>query len=269
MSGHGRKAARHTADVIPVYVPDPAAIPPVLVTTWQDLIARYQEKFTPAVAGVYSCAEYNIAKQILSEDVGGWHARLCNLYKRVYPGQEVNNNLLLLEEFFTQLINKEVGNFVFKRDPETFAEALALAQIKAATDVTFKSASRGASIHAFTNPSKNGVNFANRERGGGHGRRGKSGGCPEKREGEEGKCWICNSTSHQRAECPVWIKAMTFARKETAVAPPPTNKQKAEAVAQAVAKQTTAAAPPAAKDPLCPLWPPPRSLAQRSLLTGA
>jgi hypothetical protein len=33
------KAARHTADVIPVYVADLAANPPVQITTWQDLIA--------------------------------------------------------------------------------------------------------------------------------------------------------------------------------------------------------------------------------------
>jgi hypothetical protein len=65
------KAARHTADVVPVYVADPAANLPVQVTTWQDLIARYQEKFMPAAAGVYSPAEYNIAKQFSSEDVGG------------------------------------------------------------------------------------------------------------------------------------------------------------------------------------------------------
>jgi hypothetical protein len=65
------KAARHTADVVPVYDTDLAANPPVQVTTWQDLITRYQEKFMPAAAGVYSRAEYNIAKQISSEDVGG------------------------------------------------------------------------------------------------------------------------------------------------------------------------------------------------------
>jgi hypothetical protein len=62
------------------------------MTTWQDLIARYQEKFMPAAAGVYSHAEYNIAKQILSEDVRGWHARLRDLYKRAYPGKEVDRN---------------------------------------------------------------------------------------------------------------------------------------------------------------------------------
>jgi hypothetical protein len=64
------KAARHTADVVPVYVSDLAANPPVQVTTWQDLIARYQDKLMPPAAGVYSRAEYNIAKQISSEDVG-------------------------------------------------------------------------------------------------------------------------------------------------------------------------------------------------------
>jgi hypothetical protein len=77
------KAARYTADVVPVYVADLATNPPVQITTWQDLIARYQEKFMPAAAGVYSRAEYNIAKQISSEDVRGWHARLRDLYKRV------------------------------------------------------------------------------------------------------------------------------------------------------------------------------------------
>jgi hypothetical protein len=115
-----KKAARHTADVVPVYVANPAANPPVQITTWQDLIARYQEKFMPAAAGVYSRAEYNIAKQISSEDVRGWHACLCNLYNRAYPGKEVNINLPLIEKFVTQLINKEVGKFVFERDPATF-----------------------------------------------------------------------------------------------------------------------------------------------------
>jgi hypothetical protein len=75
---------------------------------------RCQEKFMPAAAGVYSHAEYNIAKQILSEDVGGWNASLHDLYNRAYPGQEVDNNLPLIKKFVTQLINKEVGKFVFK-----------------------------------------------------------------------------------------------------------------------------------------------------------
>jgi hypothetical protein len=122
-------------------------------------MARYQLKFIPAAAGVYSRAEYNIVKQILSEDVRGWHACLRNLYNRAYPGEEVYNNLPLIEKFVTQLINKEVGKFVFERDPATFAEALALARTKTASDVTFKTASR-ASIHAFVNPSDNGVNYS-------------------------------------------------------------------------------------------------------------
>jgi hypothetical protein len=39
-----QKASRHTADVILVYVTDLAANPPVQITTWLDLIARYQER---------------------------------------------------------------------------------------------------------------------------------------------------------------------------------------------------------------------------------
>jgi hypothetical protein len=166
------KASRHTDDGVPVYVPDLAANPPVQITIWQALISRYQEKFMLAAAGVYSRAEYNIAKQISSEDVGGWHARLRDLYNRAYPGEEVDNNLPLIEKFVTQLINKEVFKFVFERDPATFPGALALAQTKTATDETFKTASR-ASIHAFANPSSatsdNGVNYSGRGRGGGHG----------------------------------------------------------------------------------------------------
>jgi hypothetical protein len=50
---------------------------------------------------------------------------------------------------------------------------------------------------------------------------------------------------------------MTFAKKEQALAPPPTDEREAEAEAQAVAEQTAAAAPPAAVDSLCPLSPPP------------
>jgi hypothetical protein len=174
----------------------------------------------PAAAGVYSRAEYNIAKQISSEDVRGWHAGLHDLYNRAYPGEEVDNILPLIEKFVTQLINKEVGKFVFERDPATFARALALAQTKTATDVTFKTASR-ASIHAFANPSDNGVNYSGvnysgKGRGGGRGGRRK--GCssrPERREGEAGKCWIFNSSSRQKSACPVWDKALTLAQKES------------------------------------------------------
>jgi hypothetical protein len=172
----------------------------------------------PAAAGVYSRAEYNIAKQISLEDVRGWHACFCDLYNHAYPGEEVDNNLPLIEKFVTQLINKEVGKFMFERDPATFAGALALAQTKTATDVTFKTASR-ASIHAFANPlsamADNGVNYMGKGRGSGRGGHGKGGGSrPERREGEAGKCWICDSSSHQKTACPVWDKALTLARKE-------------------------------------------------------
>jgi hypothetical protein len=115
-------------------------------------------------------------------------------------------------------MNKEVGKFVFERDPATFAGALALAQTKTSTDVTFKTASR-AGIHAFANPSSamadNGVNYSGEGRGSGRGGRGRGGGSrPERREGESGKCWICDSSSHQKSACPVWDKALTLARRE-------------------------------------------------------
>jgi hypothetical protein len=108
---------------------------------------------------------------------------------------------------------------VFKRDPATFAAALALAQTKTATNVTFKTPSR-ANIHAFANPSAtmahNGVNYSGRGRGSGRGTRGKGGSSrPERREGEAGKCWICDSSSHQKSACPVWDKALTLARMES------------------------------------------------------
>jgi hypothetical protein len=214
------KAARHMADIVPVYVADLAVNPPVQITTWQDLIARYQEKFMPAAAGVYSRAEYNIAKQILSKDVGGWNACLRDLYNRMYPGKEVYNNLPLIEKFVTQTINKEVGKFASERDPATFAGALALAQTKTATDMTFKTASR-ATIHAFTNPSSamadngvnySGVNYLGKRHHGGRGGRGNGGcSCPERREQKAGKCWICNSSSHQKSACPVWDNALMLA----------------------------------------------------------
>jgi hypothetical protein len=106
------KAAPHKADIVPVYVyvANPAAKHPVQITTWQDLIARYEEKFTPAAAGLYFRAEYNIAKQIR-------HRRMACLFSQpLQPRvtrQEVDNNLPLIEKFVTQLINKEVGKFVW------------------------------------------------------------------------------------------------------------------------------------------------------------
>jgi hypothetical protein len=258
-----KKEARHTADVVHVYVPDLAAIPPVLVTTWQDLIARYQEKFMPAAAGVYSRAEYNIAKQILSEDVGGWHARLC-LYNQAYLGQEVDNNLPLIEKFVTQLINKEVGKFVFVRDPGTFAGALALAQTKTATDVTFKSASHGASIHALANQSEKASTIrvedavADEE-----GAKRAAAALKGETEKQASAGSVTPSlTNAPSARC--GLRQWRLPGRKRAVAPPPTDEQEAEAVAQAVAEQTTAAALLASVAPFCPLLPlPPLSRAEK------
>jgi hypothetical protein len=79
--------------------------------------------------------------------------------------------------------------------------------------------SRFITTHAFINPSaaiaENGVNYSGRGRGGGRGTRGRScNGRSERRDGETGKCWICDSSSHQKSACPVWDKALTLARKE-------------------------------------------------------
>jgi hypothetical protein len=83
----------------------------------------------------------------------------------------------------------------------------------------FKTASR-TNIHAFANPSATmadkGVNYSGRGRGSGCGTRGKGGSSrPERREGEAGKCWVCDSSSHQMSACPVWDKALTLVWKES------------------------------------------------------
>jgi hypothetical protein len=108
---------------------------------------------------------------------------------------------------------------VFERDPAIFAGALALAQTKTATDVTFKTASC-AGIHAFENPlsamADNGVNYSGKGQGGGRGGLGRGGSSrPERREGDSGKCWICDSSSHKKSACPVLDKALTLAQKES------------------------------------------------------
>jgi hypothetical protein len=62
----------------------------------------------------------------------------------------------------------------------------------------------------------NGVNYSGRGRGSSRGTRRKGGSSrPERREGETGKCWVCDSFSHQKSACPVWDKALTLARKES------------------------------------------------------
>jgi hypothetical protein len=146
------KAARHTADVVPVYIADLAAILPVLEGSHCEVPGEVH-------AGCRRSVLPRRVQHCKADFVGRC---LRNLYNRAYPGKEVDNNLPLIKKFVTQLINKEVGKFVFEREPQTFAGA----QTKTATDMTFKSASR-ASIHAFANPSENGINYSGRGPGGG------------------------------------------------------------------------------------------------------
>jgi hypothetical protein len=96
--------------------------------------------------------------------------------------------------------------------------AAALAQILADVQQQHPSvAAAGAPLHECAG-CDNGVNYSGRGRGGGRGTRGRSGnGRSERREGETDKCWICDSSSHQKSACPVWDKALTLAPKESGV----------------------------------------------------
>jgi hypothetical protein len=128
------KASRHTADAVLIHVADPTTSHPSVVTAWEDLSDQYQEEFMPVAAEMYSRGVPRSQADLLL-GCGWMHAQLAiSTIVRipcVYqppPHQEV----------VTQLLNKEVGRFLYKGSLATFAQAPALAQTKTTTNVTFK-----------------------------------------------------------------------------------------------------------------------------------
>ena len=87
----------------------------------------YQERFVPAARSQMLRAQFAHIKQQPNESVQSLHSRMRVLYLLAYPDAEDQSRVFLVERFIAALSNRDVQNFVRRRKPKTFEEALEVA----------------------------------------------------------------------------------------------------------------------------------------------
>jgi len=178
------EAARSTQDLIPEDFANMAA-----------MLTAFEARFVPAADTKLSRAQFESARQLPNELMTAWHSRLRELYIRAFPGQDVENSSLLIDQFVKRLYDRKVAEWVINASPATYAQALATAQNVVAnqmflngskTDGTPQGAGRGG-IHAFQEKME--VDELGNEE------------FEVNLMSASATCWFCKKTGHIRDDC--------------------------------------------------------------------
>ena len=95
--------------------------------TLEEFLNSYQARFLPAARSQMLRAQFAHIRQQPNESVQSLHSRMRVLYLLAFPDKEDQSRVLLIERFISALNNRDVQNFVRRRKPRTFAEALTIA----------------------------------------------------------------------------------------------------------------------------------------------
>ena len=95
--------------------------------TLEDFLNLYQARFLPAARSQMLRAQFDHVRQQPNESIQSLHSRMRVLYLLAYPDEEDQSRVMLVERFISALNNRDVQNFVRRRKPKTFNEALTVA----------------------------------------------------------------------------------------------------------------------------------------------
>ena len=95
--------------------------------TIEDFLNLYQARFLPAARSQMLRAQFAHVRQQPNESVQSLHSRMRVLYLLAYPDPEDQSRVMLIERFISALNNRDVQNFVRRRKPESFEDALTIA----------------------------------------------------------------------------------------------------------------------------------------------
>jgi hypothetical protein len=166
------------------------------------LLEAVEEIFLPAAQSQLALGAFEVAQQVEGEPVMEWHARIRELFMRAYPGEDPNGSRNLTKTFSLGLAAEDVQEWVWEMQPNTFQEALVLANNKAAAMAMVAQArtarSSGKSqlakqqfkLSALTGqPSQGKGSFV---------------------KGGPRTCFFCKEAGHFQRECPLLKKAVKY-----------------------------------------------------------
>ena len=172
------KAALATLDINPRQRVDGVDI------TFTQLLALFEARFLPGSASQMARIRFDAARQGPNEAVLEFHSRLRALHNKAYPN--ANDDVNLIRKFTMGLRRKELRMQVMRSNPDTYANALELAQNEASVLQMVKVTELGASL---TNEEPMEI------------------GSLEEPQQRTGDCHFCESNGHWKRDCPLWKKA--------------------------------------------------------------
>ena len=172
------KAALATLDINPRQRVDGVDI------TFTQLLALFEARFLPGSASQMARIRFDAARQGPNEAVLEFHSRLRALHNKAYPN--ANDDVNLIRKFTMGLRRKELRMQVMRSNPDTYANALELAQNEASVLQMVKVTELGASL---TNEEPMDI------------------GSLEEPQQRTGDCHFCESNGHWKRDCPLWKKA--------------------------------------------------------------
>jgi hypothetical protein len=84
-----------------------------------DMLNLYESRFLLAAAGQLSPAQFQTAAQMEGEPIAVWHARLRTIFKRAFPGENIQGSRLLINKFVLKLADSNIRQSILAHEAGT------------------------------------------------------------------------------------------------------------------------------------------------------
>jgi len=173
-------------------------------STLDFVLDLYESRFVTVSDSKMAHMDFLTARQMDDETLLQWHARLCDLYMRAYPGMPLDGPggtmRLLREQFAMGIANEQIRVHVLDQNPVDYARVLAAAQNKQATLMMNEHAKgddggngKSKRVSAIEDPCEIAIIGAINAH-------------------MKGKCHLCNKDGHFQSYCPEMKKVIDFLR---------------------------------------------------------
>ena len=163
--------------------------------TLEDFLNLYQTRFLPAARSQMLRAQFAHVKQQPNESVQSLHSRMRVLYLLAYPDKEDQSRVFLVERFISALNNRDVQNFVRRRKPQTFNEALEIAAEETSFVLLDLASNTPGGLQQPT-PGDTSVLASINSRST----------QPQLNRNPDRRCFYCDETGHLKERCPTRLK---------------------------------------------------------------